>query len=133
GRVSRADRARGLRLLQQVECGQLAKRPWLFLSQGERQRVLIGRALMAKPRLLILDEPCAGLDPVAREHFLQFLQRLGSQRNAPALVLVTHHVEEIVPAFSHALVLKAGAVLAQGQKKNVLTSKILSAAFGARV
>lgn len=131
GRVSRADRARGMRLLQQVECSQLAKRPWLYLSQGERQRVLIGRALMAKPRLLILDEPCAGLDPAAREHFLQFLQRLGSQRNAPTLVLVTHHVEEIMPVFSHALILKSGKVLAAGGKDAVLKAGNLSSAFGA--
>jgi iron complex transport system ATP-binding protein len=133
GRISRADRARGLRLLQQVECAYLAKRPWLFLSQGERQRVLIGRALMAKPRLLILDEPCAGLDPAAREHFLQFLQRLGSRPAAPTLVLVTHHVEEIMPVFSHVLILKSGRVLAGGEKSPVLNARNLSAAFNATV
>ena len=133
GRVSRADRARGLQLLRQVECGYLAQRPWLFLSQGERQRVLIGRALMAKPRLLILDEPCAGLDPAAREHFLQFLERLGRQPNAPTLVLVTHHVEEIMPVFSHALILKSGRVLAGGKKPSALTGRNLSAAFGTPV
>jgi len=99
------------------------------LSQGERQRVLIGRALMAEPRLLILDEPCAGLDPAAREHFLQFLQRLGRQKGAPSLVLVTHHVEEIVPVFSHVLILKNGRVLAAGRKPSVLTTRLLSAAF----
>jgi iron complex transport system ATP-binding protein len=133
GHISRADRARGLRLLRQVECGYLAKRPWLFLSQGERQRVLIGRALMAKPRLLILDEPCAGLDPAAREHFLQFLERLGRQSNAPTLVLVTHHVEEIMPVITHALILKSGRVLASGKKSSTLTTRHLSAAFGASV
>jgi iron complex transport system ATP-binding protein len=129
GRISRADRARALGLLEQIECGHLADRAWLFLSQGERQRVLIGRALMARPRLLILDEPCAGLDPAAREHFLQFLQRLGRQKDAPTLVLVTHHVEEIMPVFSHALILKAGRVLASGKKDSVLSAKTLSAAF----
>ncbi len=72
----------------------LADRPWRFLSQGERQRVLIGRALMARPELLILDEPCAGLDPVAREQFLQFLERLSHDAESPSLVLVTHHVED---------------------------------------
>ena len=133
GKVSRAERGRALRLLRQVECVPLAGRPWRVLSQGERQRVLIARALMAKPRLLILDEPCAGLDPAAREHFLQFLQRLGRSKTAPTLVLVTHHVEEIMPVFSHVLVLKAGCVLATGTKRDVLNARVLSRAFAARV
>lgn len=133
GRISRTDRARALQLLRQVECAYLADRPWRVLSQGERQRVLIGRALMAKPKLLILDEPCAGLDPAAREHFLQFLQRLGRRKAAPTLVLVTHHVEEIMPVFSHVLVLKAGRVLAAGSKPAVLTSPLLSKTFAVRV
>ena len=71
---------------------------------------------MAKPRVLILDEPCAGLDPAAREHFLQFIQRLGVQKNSPTLVLVTHHAEEIMPVFSRILILKDGRVLATGRK-----------------
>ncbi len=133
GRLSRTDRAEALRLLRQVECEYLAERAWGVLSQGERQRVLIGRALMAKPRVLILDEPCAGLDPAAREHFLQFLQRLGAQPQAPTLILVTHHVEEMVPVFSHVLILKNGAVLATGRKAEVLTAKNLSAAFHAKL
>jgi iron complex transport system ATP-binding protein len=132
GRVTRADRDAALLLLRQVECAYLAERPWRVLSQGERQRVLIGRALMAKPRLLILDEPCAGLDPAAREYFLQFLQRLGSRKNSPTLVLVTHHVEEIMPVFSHVLILKSGRVLATGTKPEILTSRLLSRALGAR-
>jgi iron complex transport system ATP-binding protein len=131
GRINRADRAQALQLLRQIECAHLAERPWMVLSQGERQRVLIGRALMARPRLLILDEPCAGLDPAAREHFLQFLQRLGSRRDAPTLVLVTHHVEEIMPVFSHALILESGRVLASGKKTSVLTARNLSSAFHA--
>jgi iron complex transport system ATP-binding protein len=87
---------------------------------------------MAKPRLLILDEPCAGLDPVAREHFLGFLQRLGVQRAAPALLFVTHHVEEIMPIFSHALLLRDGCVLAAGHKAQVLTSSNLTKLFAAQ-
>jgi len=106
GRLSRTDKSKALQLLLQVECEYLADRPWRVLSQGERQRVLIGRALMAKPQVLILDEPCAGLDPAAREHFLKFIQRLGAHKNSPTLVLVTHHVEEITPAFSHLLLLR---------------------------
>ena len=133
GRVSRAEKSQALKLLRQIECEYLAERPWQVLSQGERQRVLIGRALMANPRVLILDEPCAGLDPAAREHFLQFLQRLGAQKNSPALVLVTHHVEEIMPVFSRVLILKSGRVLATGKKPDVLDSKNLSRAFGARM
>jgi iron complex transport system ATP-binding protein len=133
GRPSRADRAAARRILRQVEAEYLAERPWLVLSQGERQRVLIGRALMARPRLLILDEPCAGLDPVAREHFLAILERLGRQRGAPALVFVTHHVEEIVPVFTHALLLREGRVLAAGKKGATLKTARLSATFDAKL
>jgi iron complex transport system ATP-binding protein len=129
GRLSRADKIQAKKILQQIECAYLVERPWSVLSQGERQRVLIGRALMAKPRVLILDEPCAGLDPAAREHFLQFLQRLGAKKNSPTLVLVTHHVEEIMPVFSHVLILKNGKGLVAGSKSVTLTAKNLSRAF----
>jgi len=88
---------------------------------------------MASPRLMILDEPCAGLDPVAREHFLQFLSRLAGGARAPTMILVTHHVEEIVPIFSHVLILKAGRVLSSGPRARVLTSAVLSDAFDAPV
>jgi iron complex transport system ATP-binding protein len=133
GRLSPADKYHGLKILRQIECSHLAERAWRVLSQGERQRILIGRALMARPRVLILDEPCAGLDPAAREHFLQFLHRLGKSRNAPTLVLVTHHVEEIMPVFGRALILKNGRVLASGEKTATLTAKNLSDAFGAKL
>jgi iron complex transport system ATP-binding protein len=133
GRITISERARARRILKQIECEYLADRPWAFLSQGERQRVFIGRALMANPPVLILDEPCAGLDPIAREHFLQFLNRLGKKNGAPTLVLVTHHVEEITPVFSHALLLKAGKALAAGKKKEVLSSRFVSRTFGASV
>jgi iron complex transport system ATP-binding protein len=133
GRVTPGESAQARKLLRQVECAYLADRPWRVLSQGERQRVLIGRALMARPRVLILDEPCAGLDPAARENFLQFLQRLGTSPQAPTLVLVTHHVEEMMPVFSHVLVLKNGTVLASGRKADVMTAKNLSLAFAAKV
>ncbi|MGH7977278.1 MAG: ABC transporter ATP-binding protein [Limisphaerales bacterium] len=133
GRLTRGEKNRALKILRQIECAHLSERPWRVLSQGERQRVLIGRALMAKPRVLILDEPCAGLDPAAREHFLQFLQRLGKSENAPTLVLVTHHVEEIMPVFSHVLILKNGKVLAAGKKSLTLTAKNLSRAFQAKL
>jgi iron complex transport system ATP-binding protein len=86
---------------------------------------------MARPQLLILDEPCAGLDPVAREKFLRFVEKLARRRGAPALVLVTHHVEEITPAFTHALMLRAGRVVVAGTRETVLTSANLSDTFRA--
>lgn len=134
GKVKPADREKALRILRQVDAVHLADRPWRVLSQGERQRVLIGRALMAHPRLLILDEPCAGLDPVAREHFLQFVNRLATNPprgvRVPTLILVTHHVEEIVEGFTHILALKAGRVLTAGKRSAILKNATLSQIFG---
>jgi len=133
GKLTKADLAAARRLLRQVEALYLANRAWGVLSQGERQRILIGRALMAKPRVLILDEPCAGLDPAARESFLRFIQRLSQKRNAPTLILVTHHVEEIMPGFSHVLVLREGKVLAADAKPAIMKTGVLSKAFDAKV
>lgn len=133
GTPNRADRRAAFAILERIECCHLADRDWTYLSQGERQRILIGRALIARPALLILDEPCAGLDPAAREHFLQFLVRLGQEPGGPSLVLVTHHVEEIMPVFTHALLLAGGRSLAQGPVRATLDSKRLTAAFGASV
>jgi iron complex transport system ATP-binding protein len=133
GEVEEADSRRAAGILREVEAEYLSERPWRFLSQGERQRVLIGRALMADSRLLVLDEPCAGLDPVAREHFLAFIERMLGRPGAPTLILVTHHVEEIVVGFSHVLVLRAGRVLATGPRESVMTSATLSRAFDAPV
>jgi len=133
GKIRAADRRRAMELLRQSGMAALAGRPWLYLSQGERQRILIARALMAEPALLILDEPCAGLDPVAREEFLRFLERLGRGTKAPALVLVTHHVEEIMPVFTNVLLLREGRVAAAGTKRQTLTSKALSDAFGTKL
>ena len=131
GEITVADRTMAQRLLERLGCSHLQSRAWRFLSQGERQRVLIARALMADYRVLFLDEPCAGLDPVARESFLQSLDILGRHQDAPALVLVTHNDEEIMTCFTHLLVLKQGRVLAAGPVEEVLTSPLLSDAFGA--
>jgi len=133
GKISSNEKKQALSILQKIECTSLAHRSWSHLSQGERQRILIGRALMAHPTLLILDEPCAGLDPVSREKFLSFLQRLASLRTAPTLILVTHHVEEIIPAFTHILLLKKGRVLASGKKLELMTSSLLSETFSSSV
>jgi iron complex transport system ATP-binding protein len=133
GRAPVAEEKQAARVLRQVRAGHLAERPWRYLSQGERQRVLIGRALMARLRMLFLDEPAAGLDPVAREDFLRFLGVLAKGPHAPTLVLVTHHVEEIIPLFTHVLLLRGGKTLAAGPREAVLNSAHLSATFGARV
>lgn len=132
-KLTPADRRAAMKLLRFVGAGKLPERLWGQLSQGERQRILIARALMAKPKLLILDEPCAGLDPVSREHFLQFVESLARQPRGPALVLVTHHVEEITPGFTHALLLKAGRVHTSGPRAKTLTSANLSAIFDAAI
>jgi iron complex transport system ATP-binding protein len=133
GQVSASLAKQAARILRQIKATHLAGRAWRYLSQGERQRVLIGRALMARLRLLFLDEPSAGLDPVAREDFLQFLGALAARRHAPTLVLVTHHVEEIVPLFTHVLLLRDGKTLAAGPKSAVLTTANLTATFKAPV
>jgi iron complex transport system ATP-binding protein len=122
------DLARAAELLDAVGAEHVQERSWRVLSQGERQRVLIARALMADPDLLLLDEPCAGLDPIARERLLERIRHL-ARAPRPTLILVTHHVEEIVPAFTHALLLRRGRVVAAGPTEEALTSKTLSDAF----
>ncbi len=120
-------------LLKRFGCAHLADSRWGVLSQGERQKILICRALMAKFGVLILDEPCAGLDPVAREHFLTWLQSFATRSGAPSLVLVTHHVEEILPCFNRVLLMKDGKIIASGEKGEVLTSANLGNAYGAKL
>ena len=130
---SPAVRRDAARLLKQVGCSYLREALWGPLSQGEKQKVLICRALMAKFSVLILDEPCAGLDPVAREHFLQWMQTLAGQPCSPSLVMVTHHVEEILPSITHCLLLKDGQVHAAGPKHDILTSRNLTHIYGSAV
>ena len=122
------DRARGL--LSDVGIGHLADRTFGTLSEGERKRVQVARALMTDPELLLLDEPGAGLDLAAREDLVSTLTALAADIDAPASVLVSHHVEEIPPGFNHALLLRAGAVVAAGPVDEALTAETLSEAFG---
>ena len=117
-------------LLRRLRLTPLAQRPWMVLSQGERQRVLIARALAANPKVLVLDEPCAGLDPVARADFLDSIEEMTQTAGGPSLVLVTHHVEEITPGFTNALILARGRTVARGPLRATLNSAHLSQAFG---
>jgi iron complex transport system ATP-binding protein len=126
-------RRRALALLRAWGAEALADRPWGVLSQGERQRALIARALLGKPPLLLLDEPAAGLDPVAREHLLSLVQRETQRPRGPSLVLITHHVEEIMPGFTHVLLLRRGAIVAAGPIATTLTPRNLATTFDARV
>lgn len=129
GHPKKDDLAIASKLLDTVEAAHLADRRWAVLSQGEKQRVLIARALVHKPRMLILDEPCAGLDPIAREHFLSFLTRMIDRVKGPSITLVTHHVEEIAPGFTHALLIKNGRAHTSGPIPTALRSSTLSDLF----
>lgn len=115
--------------LVRVGAAAIARRAYRLLSQGEQQRVLIARGLVNRPALLILDEPCAGLDPAARERFLGELQALTQMPDAPTTILVTHHIEEIGPWVSDVHVIRAGRTLAAGAKADVLCADVLGAAF----
>ncbi len=128
-----ADRQRARRLLGAAGIGHLAKRRFAFLSQGQRRMATIVRALMVKPGLLILDEPASGLDPVARENFLAKLTALMKNPAGPVILYVTHHVEEILPSFTHVLMLKQGRAVAQGAVAQALTAKNLGKVFGQAV
>jgi iron complex transport system ATP-binding protein len=121
---------RALACMRLLGCEALAARPFGVLSQGEQQRVLIARALLAEPALLVLDEVCSGLDVAAREQVVASLERLAADADAPTMLLVTHHVEEIAPGFTHALVLRDGGVLASGKLEEALRAEALSTAFG---
>jgi len=129
----RSDHVRADGLLDAMGCAAFRGRSLATLSQGERQRVLLARALMPRPGLLLLDEPAAGLDLPAREALVERLAALARNAAAPPMVLVTHHVEQIPPGVSHALLLSGGHVVASGPIEQTLTSGLLSQAFGLSV
>lgn len=127
------DTARAQALLDVFGVGGFATRRFGTLSEGERKRVQVARSLMSDPELLILDEPASGLDLAGREILLKALSELASDPMAPITLLVTHHVEEIPPAFTHGLLLREGSVIAAGPLPEVMTTEHLSAAFGLRL
>jgi iron complex transport system ATP-binding protein len=119
------DKARAM--LADVRLSHVADQPLGTLSQGERKKVMLARSLMTDPSILILDEPCSGLDLFEREQLLESVNDLG-KRNL-TMVYVTHHIEEIVPAFTHIALIQQGHVLAQGEKHKVLTADLLQNAY----
>jgi iron complex transport system ATP-binding protein len=126
----RRDVRRAVKLLERFGVGDLAERRFGTLSEGERKRVQIARALMTDPELLLLDEPAAGMDLGGREDLLRRLTRFADDPDAPASVLVTHHVEELPTGISHVMLIRDGAVVAQGLARQVLTDENLTATFG---
>jgi len=127
------DEARAEQILGELGVMSLAQRTFGTLSEGERKRVLIARALMTDPELLLLDEPAAGLDLGAREDLLSSLESLCVAPDSPVLVMVSHHVEEIPVGFTHVLMMRDGKVVAQGPINSTLTAEALGATFGLRV
>lgn len=124
------DYARALELMQLMHVDDLANRTYGTLSEGERKRVEIARALMTDPELLLLDEPGAGLDLRGREILVQILSQLCQDPDAPTTVLVTHHVEEIPEGITHAVLMAQGSVVAAGPIDEVLTDEKLTQTFG---
>lgn len=125
-----ADTQRARDLLLGVGLAELADRTFATLSDGERQRVLIARARMTDPEVLVLDEPSAGLDVAARERLLGDLEDIGRDSRGPATITVTHQLEEIPASTTHALLLRAGRVLAQGPVEQVLVNSLISETYG---
>jgi iron complex transport system ATP-binding protein len=123
------DHQRAKELLTELGIGHLSDRTFGTLSEGERKRVQIARALMTDPELMLLDEPAAGLDLTGREHLVRSLSQIATAEGSPAMVLVTHHVEEIPPGFTHALLLKQGRIVSAGPITEALTAQTLSETF----
>jgi iron complex transport system ATP-binding protein len=128
--TSPAEISRAATVTELMGLGDRADAPWRILSQGERSRALIARALMAQPRLLLLDEPTAGLDVAGREQLLTSMNDLRRQQPELATVLVTHHLEELPASTTHALLLRGGRMLAAGPVGEVLTTELASTCFG---
>lgn len=132
-RPTEADFDAARALLSSMDCADLADKPFGVLSQGERQQTLVARARMVDPLLIVLDEPCAGMDPGVRERFLAWLDAQALAKPHPALALVTHHVEEIMPAFDRTLMMQRGRIVATGPTAEVVTAERLAAAYGVGV
>lgn len=131
--VTDADFVDAKKLLDAMGVRALAEKPLRVLSQGERQQVLVARARMTEPVMLVLDEPCAGMDPAARERFLSWLGALMAEPSTPAVMMITHHVEEVLPQFERALLIGEGRIVAAGATGEVVTATSLEKTYGVRV
>lgn len=125
-----AMREKAKQILRQLGSYSYANKPYALLSQGQKQRALLGRALMADPDVLILDEPATGFDFIAREELLETIETIAAAENGPTLLYVTHHVNEILPQFTNTLLLKQGEVFKAGATKQLLTSETMTEFVG---
>ncbi|MFF2290021.1 ABC transporter ATP-binding protein [Peribacillus butanolivorans] len=127
--ITENDVKKANKLLDQFRIKHLSNQFIQSLSQGEKRKAMIARGLMSSPRLLILDEPCNGLDIYSKEELLTTIEDLTAAPNGPTILYVTHHIEEIVPSITHALLINSGNVIAKGDKKNTLTESLLEKTF----
>ncbi|MGY0694367.1 ABC transporter ATP-binding protein [Virgibacillus sp. FSP13] len=123
------DFEKSYQIMEQLHFGHLRGRTYQTCSQGEKQKILIARGLMGSPNLLILDEPTNGLDFISREELMNTINQIAIQKNAPTILFVTHHIEEIMPIFTHTLLLKQGTIYGRGKREEMLTKEHLSRLF----
>lgn len=126
---TREDFDRAKHLMEQLGIAHTYGQTYAKCSNGEKQKILIARALMAQPQLLILDEPTNGLDFVAREQLLETIMNIANDEAGPTVIYVTHHIEEVLPIFSHTLLMKNGTIYAQGSREKVITNENMSTLY----
>ncbi|CAM3752219.1 ABC transporter ATP-binding protein [Aeromicrobium ponti] len=127
--ITQKDLEKAIELMERFNIRHVENQTLSSLSQGEKRKAMIARALMASPKLLILDEPCNGLDIYSREELLSSIEKMMAQPEGPTVLYVTHHIEEIVPSISHTLLMREGEVIAQGSKRATLTEPLLEETF----
>jgi len=127
------DFERAKSIMEQLQIGHTYGQTYAKCSSGEKQKVLIARALMANPKLLILDEPTNGLDFVAREQLLETIMEIANDGDGPTIIYVTHHIEELLPAFSHTLLIKDGTIYAKGEREEVITNENMSTLYDRQI
>lgn len=125
-KVGVAEHKKAIELLDKLGIAETAGKPYELLSYGQQRRVLIARSMITRPQLLMLDEPCNGLDVKAKHEYLQWVNELMSEKQGPSVVMITHHIDEIMPNITHVLLIKNGMVFKKGKKEEVLTDENLT-------